>query len=66
MATKILRTPGPAGGGGRSSRGAVVQWRGGGAGSALPVVQGTVEVVAGLWASGAGLGGGVAERRRVR
>lgn len=62
----LLRTPGPAGGGSRGSRGAVVQWRGGVARSALPVVQGTVEIVAGLWWSGVGLGGRVTERRRLR
>lgn len=63
VATGILSPPGPAGGGSRSSRGVIVQWRGGGAGSALPVVQGTVEVVAGMWGSGAGLSGRVTERR---
>lgn len=66
VATGIPRTPGPAGGGGRSSGVTIVQWRGGGAGSALPVVQRTVEVVAGLWGSGAGLSERVTERWWIR
>lgn len=66
VATGILGTPGPAGGEGRGKGGAVVQWRGGGVWPALPVVQGTLEVVAGLGGRGAGLHGRVTQGGRRR
>lgn len=78
-AAGVLRTAGPAGGrggGGGSGSLAVVQRGGGGGGggggarSALPVVQGAVEAVARQRrrgpSGGAGLVGGVADRRRLR
>lgn len=50
VATGILRS------GVRGSREAVVQWQSGGGRSALPVVKGTLEVVARLGGCGTGLG----------